>query len=393
MKAMVLGVGLQGRAVIHDLSNSEIIDEVIAVDIDLNNASKFIEQGRYENVRFLQIDAEDKSVLVDLITKTKSDVVICMMPTHLNHCVAECCIDSVIPFVSTIYSRSLEDLDERAKSEGVLLLPEMGFDPGIDLILGAKVIEELDEIHGLNSYGSGVPAPEACDNPINYKISWTFDGVLAAYTRPACLMKNNREIRISGQRIFDEEHVHTIQIPGLGQMEAYPNGDALQFIEMYGLGPKLKEIGRYTARWPGHCAFWRTMSVLGFLETLPIDLGRGISIAPRTFLSHHLAPRLQYRENEQDLAFLRVHAWGIKNGLPKSVIYELVDYRDIETGFFAMNRTVGYTASIAAQMILKDEIRGVGILSPVRDVDPDKLLHELTLREVNITRRFDVGDL
>ncbi len=35
MKAIVLGIGLQGKAVIHDLEKSELISEIVAADIPL----------------------------------------------------------------------------------------------------------------------------------------------------------------------------------------------------------------------------------------------------------------------------------------------------------------------------------------------------------------------
>jgi saccharopine dehydrogenase-like NADP-dependent oxidoreductase len=170
-------------------------------------------------------------------------------------------------------------------------------------------------------------------------------------------------------------------------MESYPNGDAVKFIPAMDLGPELKEMGRFTTRWPGHCMFWRTMSHLGFLRETPIDMGDGASVSPRSFLSRLLTPQLQYRDDERDLAFLRVHTWGLKDKQPKSIIYDLIDYRDLKTGFYAMNRTVGYTASIAAQMVLSGQIRGTGILSPMKDVDVDLVLKELGKRGVRIIQR------
>ncbi|MBP1727613.1 MAG: hypothetical protein H6Q51_2911 [Deltaproteobacteria bacterium] len=65
---------------------------------------------------------------------------------------------------------------------------------------------------------------------------------------------------------------------------------------------------------------------------------------------------------------LRAQAWGVKAGKRRKVTYDLFDYRDLETGLFAMNRTVGFTASIAAQLVLAGKITAKGVLSPVRHV-------------------------
>jgi len=107
----------------------------------------------------------------------------------------------------------------------VTVLPEMGMDPGIDLILGRLAVDEFDVVHGMRSYGAGLPEP-ACagDNPIHYKITWTFEGVLKAYMRPARFLKDGNEMAIPGGRIFRRENGHTLEVPGVALMEAYYNG-------------------------------------------------------------------------------------------------------------------------------------------------------------------------
>lgn len=70
-------------------------------------------------------------------------------------------------------------------------------------------------------------------------------------------------------------------------------------------------------------------------------------------------------EQERDVCILRVDVKGIRNGKSERQLYHVIDYRDLETGFTAMNRTVGFPASIAAIMILKGEISEKGLLSPI----------------------------
>jgi saccharopine dehydrogenase-like NADP-dependent oxidoreductase len=166
-------------------------------------------------------------------------------------------------------------------------------------------------------------------------------------------------------------------------MEAYPNGDAISFIKGFGLNQGLMHMGRFAMRWPGHCDFWRIMSTMGFLDEHPVLID-GVEVSPFRFVSGHLSPYLQYRQNERDVVILRVHSWGLKDGHRTSVICDLVDYRDLKTGFFAMNRTVGFTASIAAQMLLNGTITETGLLSPTRHVPPQVLIHELEQRNITI---------
>jgi len=141
-------------------------------------------------------------------------------------------------------------------------------------------------------------------------------------------------------------------------------------------------------RYPGHCRFWQTLKDLGFLDETPLP-GDGGSISPRQFLAHHLTPRLQFGPQERDLVIIRIRTWGLKDGKKLSVTYDLLDYRDLKTGLFAMNRTVGYTASIGAQMILTGAIRQPGVLSPARDVPAQAVIEQLQTRGMIVQRRAE----
>jgi saccharopine dehydrogenase-like NADP-dependent oxidoreductase len=387
MKALVLGIGLQGKAVVYDLDKSRLITEIIAADTDQAEVEQYLIGSGAKKAKAVSFDASDEGQLQQLISEINPDIVVCMLPASFGYAAANAAIDAGKPFVSTSYTGRIAELADKAKQKKVAVLPEMGLDPGIDLIMGKMAIEALDEIHGLYSYGSGVPEPPcADDNPLKYKITWTFDGVLLSYKRPARLLKDGKEISIAPKDIFNEENIHRVDMPGLGRMEAYPNGDAVSYIKGFGLTRSVMNMGRFAMRWPGHCEFWRIMSTMGFLDDQPVLID-GVDVSPFKFVSAHLSPRLQYRRDERDVVIVRVHAWGLKHGRPTDVICDLVDYRDLETGFFAMNRTVGFTASIAAQMLLDGTITETGLLSPIRHVPTQSLIDQLEQRNVTIQYR------
>ena len=253
MKAIVLGMGLQGKAVIHDLEQSDLISKIFAADINLDNAKAYLDRMRYAKTWAVKLDVCRENDLAGKYSEMGVDVVICMLPIDLALTAARAAMNAGIPFVSSNYTYQLQELDALAKEKGVIILPEMGLDPGIDLVLGRLAVDELDEVHGLYSYGGGVPAIECCDDsPIRYKISWIFDRVLAVYTREARLVKDGRLHIVPGDEIFMPENVHEIEFPGIGKLEAYPNGDAERYVEIFDLGKQLVEMGRFALRWPGH---------------------------------------------------------------------------------------------------------------------------------------------
>lgn len=388
MKVLVLGMGLQGKAVVHDLEQSELVSAIVAADIEAGKARAYVEQKGYRKVQVASLNASQPEAMDQLVRDTQPRVLICMLPPEYQPSIARAAISAGVHYVSSSYTGALAEFDSQARERVVTLLPEMGMDPGIDLILGRLAVDELDVVHGMRSYGAGLPEP-ACagDNPIHYKITWTFEGVLKAYMRPARLLKDGKEVSIPGGRIFREEYGHSFEVPGIGVMDAYPNGDALHYIEIFGLGPDLRDMGRYAMRWPGHNRFWNVMAELGFLDETPAPVA-GANISPRRFVVDHLAPKLQFRDSERDMVIIRVEAWGLKDRKPLRVTYELIDYRDLATGLFAMNRTVGFTTSIAAQLLLTGRVTKTGLLNPVRDVPALDVVRELEKRGMNIARRI-----
>jgi lysine 6-dehydrogenase len=387
VKALVFGMGMQGRAVVHDLEQSGMITAITAAEIDPHRAEAYVQSKGYRKVRVVPLDAERPGAVDGLVRAELPDVVISMLPPPFQPVLARAAVNAGVHYASSSYTGALTELDAAARERGVALLPEMGMDPGIDLVLGRLAVAELDVVHGMRSYGAGLPEP-ACagDNPIGYKITWTFEGVLKAYMRPARLLKDGREVSVPSGRIFRPENGHPFEVPGVGTLEAYPNGDALHYIELFGLGPEIREMGRYAMRWPGHNRFWDVMAELGFLDEAPERIG-AVEISPRRFVVEHLTPRLQLGERERDMVVIRVETWGLKNGAPRHVVYELIDYRDLATGLFAMNRTVGFTTSIAAQLLLSGRITRKGLLSPVRDVPAAEVVRELEARGMTIQRR------
>lgn len=389
MKALVLGMGLQGKAVVHDLEQSDLIREIIVADMNADEIQSHLVHKKYTKARAAGVNAARQDELSALIRESGADVVVCMLPPDFGHPVARTCLEFGTPFVSSSYTGKVAELDGLAKKKGISVLPEMGMDPGIDLVLARLAINELDAVHGLYSYGAGLPERSCAeDNPLHYKITWTFEGVLKAYIRPAKILKNGMEVSLPGETIFQEENGHSVEVPGLGTLEAYPNGDAVHYIDVFGLTGDLKEMGRFALRYPGHRQFWQVMAKMGFLDDTPMQIDTA-AITPRQFVARHLTPRLQFRETERDMVILRVKAWGLKDGRKKTLTYDLIDYRDLSTGLFAMNRTVGYTTSIGAQMILSGKIKTPGVLSPVRDVPGMDLVKALEARGMQFSFRTE----
>ena len=72
----------------------------------------------------------------------------------------------------------------RAEAADVLLLNEIGLDPGLDhcsaIALLSNIRARNRRIVSFTSFCGGLPAPECADGPLGYKFSWSPRGVLGA---------------------------------------------------------------------------------------------------------------------------------------------------------------------------------------------------------------------
>ncbi|MGE5310727.1 MAG: saccharopine dehydrogenase family protein [Nitrospirota bacterium] len=395
-KVTLLGVGLQGRTILHDLTQSDLVSEVIAADRDLIGLRKLATTLASNRLTCVELDVNDADATAKLMGD--ADIVIETLPSKFCLPVAKLAVQNRVHLVNTMYlvdagetdpvkrwklEEEVRELDRRAREVQVTILPEFGMDPGIDLVLCGKAVKDLDEVHELYSYGAGFPEFLAADNPLRYKITWTFEGVLKSYFRPGRVLKEGRVVEIPADGMFVKENTHELDLEGFGLMEAYPNGDAVRYAEILGIRNQVRTMGRYVLRWPGHCVFWEKLAKLHFLDDAPITVGE-VSVSPRDFLRSLLEPQLQYGANERDVAVIRVDARGLKAGKRRRVIYQVIDRRDLRSGFTAMTRTTGYTTSIGAQMILRGDIQKRGVLTPVRDVPFDIFSEELRKRGIHV---------
>ncbi len=400
-RVLLIGLGMQGQAALHDMAARPEFSRIVAADSrdDLDDIA-----GRYsaEKVATVRADATDELVLTRLIRE--ADIVVEALPAALALRTGQLAARCGVPVVSSMYyfnpdgldaagaaalRGSVDELDRLAKRQGIPLLTEFGMDPGLDLLMAAKAVSEFDEVHAFNTYGAGLPADEARGNPLQYKFSWSPLGVMRSYRRSSIVIRNGQAVVIPAQQIFEGRHYHPIDVPELeSQLECFANGDAAHYADLLGIRHSLKESGRYTGRYPGHCAFWDTVVKSGLLSNDPVMV-HGAAVLPAEFMAAALStqPQFQFAGQERDLGFIRVVARGLRQRKPTHVIYELLDYRDLDTGFTAMQRTVGFTMSRGAQLIATGKLRKPGILTPL-DVSYDDVLPALEQHgiRVKITR-------
>ena len=379
MKIAVLGgLGMQGRAAVLDLAGSAGVETVICAD---NRVGAKGDMADRHKVVVTALDATSPDRLQALLGQV--DAAIDLLPRQFGPAVCRAAIQAGTHIVNTNYAYDIADLDEAARAAGVAIMPECGLDPGIDLVLYGMAREKFSELHLVNSYCGGLPEARAANNPLKYKVSWNWEGVLSSSKRDARAILAGQVVDIPGALQHDPVYIHTVDFPGLGELEAIPNGNAVFFTDLIGATATVRETGRYALRWPGWSNFWHPLKQLGFLNETPVP-GLPAEATPYRMMVNLLAPQLQYGDDEKDLVAMLNVFEGLVDTVPMRMTAVLLIERDLDTGLMAMAKGVGYPASIVAQMLVRGDITARGVLTPTRHVPVPPFIAQLGERGIQV---------
>jgi saccharopine dehydrogenase (NADP+, L-glutamate forming) len=423
-KALILGAGMVAKPMIDYLLEDGGI-EVVMASRTISKAEKIL--NKRKNGRAVQLLADDDKKLDDLIGSV--NIVVSLLPYTYHVKVAKICLSHGIPLVTTSYvNPQMQELDKEASAKGILILNEIGLDPGIDHMSAMRIINEVRSrggfIEEFRSYCGGLPASEANDNPWGYKFSWSPRGVLMAGRNDAKYLKKSELIEIEGKNLF--KHNWPIKINRL-DLETYPNRNSLPYKKLYGID-KAKTIYRGTLRYPGWCRTMQVVSELGLLtetemnglknesyinilrKILKIDHNidpreyiaelykikpedeiirklawldifsdkkfREESTTPLDFLSMLTLEKMKYQSGERDMIIL-YHDFLAKFPYHlEKITSTLIDY-GIPNGDSSMSRTVSLPAAIAVKLILDGKITETGVRIPVEEEIYHPVLDEL----------------
>lgn len=259
---LVLGAGHAAPYLIHRLlEKAEDRDWRITVaDVDGEAARERV--GDHPRGRPRSLDLQDATARADLVRL--ADVVVDLLPPDLQSLVAQDCLRHRCPLVSASYlDPRVRALDPEARERDVLLLAELGLDPGIDLVSAAHLLNRARSAGGrvlsFESYGAGLPSrPDV--NPLGYCVTWNPRNVVMAGSQGAQYLHGGRLHVVPRWRVFRE--TWKVDVPGVGELEAYANRSSLDYRRSLGL-EEVETLVRATLRYPPWIAAWDLVVRLG----------------------------------------------------------------------------------------------------------------------------------
>ncbi|WP_375560796.1 saccharopine dehydrogenase family protein [Bernardetia sp. OM2101] len=278
---VILGAGRSSYALIDYLvEHSKENDWQIEVgDLDISLAQEKIKN--HERAPAFQFDVSDLEECRKIARR--ADLVISLLPAFLHAPVAEVCVqESTSIFTASYVSPQMQKLDAEAKQKGLLLLNEIGLDPGIDHLSAMQVLDKIRfhnqsedekaEITAFRSFTGGLLAPESDNNPWNYKFTWNPRNVVLAGQGTAKFIQNHQYKYAPYHRLFSYcEPIESKEFAQINQhdeeykFEGYPNRDSLQYRSTYGLDT-IPTMLRGTIRRNGFCNSWDTFVQLGMTD-------------------------------------------------------------------------------------------------------------------------------
>lgn len=434
-KVLILGAGLVSKPMVQYLLQNKTA--IIIASPMKDRADEMINGNPMGSSVFWSMDDPEK--LDDMVRN--ADVTVSLLPYKFHSAVARVCLKHRKPLVTTSYvQKEMMELDSDVRKAGLLFLNEIGLDPGIDHMSAKKIIDHVHDNGGkvkeFYSLCGALPAPEAVDNPMGYKFTWSPKGVVLASLNSALYLKKGRYVSIEKKNLFKARF--SMEFDTIGELEVYPNRDSISYMDIYGI-PEAETVYRGTYRYKGWCETLDAIKELGMLsdevkdysslsykdffsektgirgddlrqktaELLKISLSSPVIksfeflgffddeklrykvTSPFEITSDRMIDKMMLRDDERDMVILQhviLAEWA--DGSKEVIKSSMLDFGTPATNT-AIARTVALPASVAVRMILEKKINATGVRRPVVPEIYNPVLHEL--KTMGITMKEEYG--
>ncbi len=434
-KILVIGAGRSATTLISYLLDNSVINNWMITIADYSEYLAKQAVGNSVNAKAIFFNVTDDSQREEEITI--ADIVISMLPASMHILVAEDCVRLKKNLVTASYvSDEVAALDDKAKQAGVLLLNEIGLDPGIDHMSAMQIIDQIKadggKLTSFKSFCGGLVHPDYDDNPWNYKFTWNPRNVVLAGQGTAQYIEGGEIKYIPYNKLFNR--TENMSVLDSGEFEAYANRDSLSYRKSYRI-ENISTLLRGTLRRSGYSKSWNYLLQLGLTDdTYVIENSEKLSY--RSYLNMFLpgSDEMTLEEkfckefgiSEDSEEFQKIK-WldifsdkkvDLENATPAQVLQKILEEKwtlsaedkdmivmqhqfeytldgvnkKLNSSFVvfgdnqrdtAMAKTVGLPVAIATKLILNGEITSVGVKIPTTKDIYIPVLKELAENGIN----------
>ncbi|HNW98168.1 MAG TPA: saccharopine dehydrogenase C-terminal domain-containing protein [Bacteroidales bacterium] len=438
-KVLILGAGLVAQPIVRYLLEKGL--KVTVASNTPDNAEAMI--NKHKNGININWSVEDKTTLDKMVKE--NDVVVSLLPYVFHTLVAEYALKHNKNMITASYVKpEMQALDDAAKKAGIIILNELGLDPGIDHMSAMRIIDNVHEKGGkikeFYSLCGALPAPEAANNPFKYKFSWSPKGVVMAGNNDAMYLRHGKVVDVPTKLLF--KNPFKINFPEVGELEVYPNRDSIAYKEIYGI-PEAETMYRGTFRFKGWCETIDalkqlnlisydkmklegmtyadfiaklinendssnikakvkkylgsnatdyaidTMEWLGIFENKPMNRKED---SPFEITSDLMIAKMQLGQTERDMVVMQHTFLAEYEGGKKEVIRSsMLDFGTLATDT-SIARTVALPAAVGVIMVLENKIKVKGVFRPVIPEIYNPILDELETMNIKMIEEYGLPE-
>ncbi len=439
-KVLILGAGMVVKPIVTYLLEKGVL--VTVASRTRSKADAMIDG--HPNGTALEWTVDDTERLDIMIRE--NDLTVSLLPWIHHIMVAKHCIKHKKNMVTTSYVKpEMKALDQEAKDAGIIILNELGLDPGIDHMSAMRIIDHVHnkggKIEEFYSICGALPAPEiAGDNPFRYKFSWSPKGVVLAGNNDGRFLRHGKEVYIPTEDLF--KNPLSIDFPGVGKLDIYPNRDSMPYIGLYGI-PETKTMMRGTFRYEGWCESMDAMKALklitndtydftgkSYAEMVAMLIGeenatnimektaRFLNIpkdayaikaiewlglfsdermgrrqdSPFEIVSDLMIEKMMIGKTERDMvAMQHIFLAAYPDGKKEVIKSSMLDFGSQETDT-AIARTVALPAAVGVEMVLDGQIAEKGVHIPVIPEIYNPILDALERMDIRMEEEFGLPE-
>jgi len=434
-KVLILGAGMVVKPIVQYLLEKGY--HVTMATRTISKADKII--NGHKNGHAIAWTVDDEKTLERLVSE--HDLSVSLLPYAYHVMVAKLCIKHKKNMVTTSYVQpAMKELDQAAKDAGILILNEIGLDPGIDHMSAMRIIDNVHEKNGeieeFYSFCGALVAPEVEKNPFNYKFSWAPKGVVMAGNNNGKYLRNGTIRTIPTEDLF--KNPIKVDFPEVGELEVYPNRDSLPYVELYGI-PETKTMFRGTFRYDKWCEVLDALKALKLIGYDKLNL-EGLSYAdfmakmigaensenikkkvaeklnisvdsnpikamewlglfsdqkmnrqedsPFEIVSDLMINKMMINEDERDMVVMQ-HTFVAKyaDGKREVIKSRMLDFGTLKTDT-SIARTVALPAACAVEMLLEGKIKVHGVYIPVVPEIYNPVLDQLEKMNIRMIEQY-----
>jgi saccharopine dehydrogenase-like NADP-dependent oxidoreductase len=336
----------------------------------------------------------------------------------------------------------MQALHEEAKTAGIIILNELGLDPGIDHMSAMRIIDKIHakggKVEEFFSICGALPAPEAATNPFRYKFTWSPKGVIMAGNNEARFLRDGKTVMVPTEDLF--KNPFKVNFDPIGELDVYPNRDSITYSEIYGI-PEAKTMFRGTFRYSGWCETMDVMKQIGltsyekfhlegmsFADLMALMIGSMTTIhikeqvathlglepeahsikamdwlglfenqkmnrsidSPFEVISDLMIEKMALGDTERDMVVLQ-HTFlaSYPNATSEVIRSRMLDFGTPATDT-SIARTVSLPAAIGIEMILNGQIKAKGVYRPTLPEIYLPILDKLEELGITMVEEYDL---